>query len=145
MAAQSEIPKWPGIQVQHLILEADEFIVWIDPDLDVDWQTTQKYDEGGPENPAEHNEVLNLAAALECVPNDHHQASIRLNFKRMIGEGVARSLYHDYDSAKDILEKARQYISERNVEKARCWQLYTACTLGLVSLILALALWGGGG
>src|SRR5208282_4294644 len=113
--------KWPGIQVEHLILEATDFVVWIDKDVDIDWQTSQKYDEAGPKDPTEWNAVLNRVAALECIRNDHHSRNIRLNFKRMIGEGVARGLDHDYESAKNILEQAGSYISDRNVEIARYW------------------------
>ena len=109
MKQERQKPKWPGIEVEHLVLETDEFIVWLDHDLDVDWQTSKKYDEAGPKDPVAQNEVLNLAAVLECVPSDHHERDIRLNFKRMIGEGIARSLDHDYESARKILELARAY------------------------------------
>ena len=133
--------KWPGIQPEHLILEATDFVVWIDKDLDIDWQTSQKYDETGPKDPAEWNAVLNRVAALECVPNDHHSRNIRLNFKRMIGEGVARGLDYDYESAKNILEQAAAYIADRNVEIARYWQLSTACIIGAVALALGVSMW----
>ena len=133
--------KWPGIQVEHLILEAADFVVWIDKDVDIDWQTSQKYDEAGPRDPAEWNAVLNRVAALECIPNDQHSRNIRLNFKRMIGEGVARGLDHDYESAKNILEQAGSYISDRNVEIARYWQLSTACMVGAVALAAGITMW----
>jgi len=133
--------KWPGIQVEHLILEATDFVVWVDKDLDIDWQTSQKYDEAGPKDPAEWNAVLNRVAALECIPNDHHSRNIRLNFKRMIGEGVARGLDRDYESAKNILEHASAYISDRNVEIARYWQLSTACIIGVVLLLVSISMW----
>jgi hypothetical protein len=134
-------PKWPGLDVGFLILETDTFIVFLDTDLDVDWQTTSKYDEAGPKDPSRHHEILNQAATLECVPNDHHSRSVRLNFKRMVGEGVARSLDHDYDCAEKILEQARSYIADRNVETARLWQLSTGCVLGVAIGIAGLVLW----
>jgi hypothetical protein len=61
--------KWPGIQVEHLILEVTDFVVWVDKDLDINWQTSQKYDEAGPKDPAEWNAVLNgcpLATAAKA-------------------------------------------------------------------------------
>jgi hypothetical protein len=133
--------KWPDIQIEHLILEASDFVVWIDKDLDIDWQTSEKYDETGPKDPAEWNQVLNRVAALECIPNDQHSRNVRLNFKRMIGEGVARGLDHDYESAKNILDQAGTYISDRNVEIARYWQLSTACIVGVVALLAAITMW----
>jgi hypothetical protein len=134
-------PKWPEVDVHYLILETDDFIVCLDSELDVDWQTSEKYDEVGPKDLGAHNEILNGAAALECIPNDHHKRNVRLNFKRMVGEGVARSLDHDYDSAKKILEQARLYIADRNVETARYWQLSTACVLGLILGFSGVGLW----
>jgi len=59
----------------------------------------------------------------------------------MIGEGVARSLDHDYESAERILEKARLYLTERNIETARFWQLSTGCILGLIAAIVELIIW----
>src|SRR6185437_5640191 len=106
--------RWPGIEIFHLILETDTFIVFIDNDIDVDWVTSDAYDVHGHKDAVKHNEILNRAAGLECIPNDHHKENIRLNFKRMVGEGVARSLDDDYDSADAILDKAEAYIADRN-------------------------------
>ncbi len=129
------------MDIYYLILDAGDFIVCLDSDLDVDWRTSEKYDENGHKDPAEQNAILNLAASLECIPNDHHKKNVRLNFKRMIGEGVARSLDNDYEGARNIIEKARLYIADRNIETARYWQLLTACALGLLSGFSGLALW----
>ena len=133
---------WPDCDVRHLILSNDDFIVFLDDDLDVDWCTSQNYDDLEGENDAkERSEILNRAATVECIPNDHQIENVRLNFKRMIGEGVARALERDHDSAKKIIEQARLYIETRNVEKARCWQLSTACVIGVILAFSGLTLW----
>ena len=123
------ITRWPQCDVHHLVLSGDDFIVFLDHDLDVDWSTTKEW---GDQNAAvkELGDVLNQAAIVECIPNDHQRGNIRLNFKRMVGEGVARALDGDFEAARKILEQARNYIDTRNVEKARYWQLCTACVLG---------------
>ncbi len=59
----------------------------------------------------------------------------------MVGEGVARSLDHDYETANTILDNARSYIADRNVEASRYWQLVTACVLGLLGALSGLELW----
>lgn len=133
--------KWPDHEIFFLIYEDDEFIVSLDNNLSVDWQTSDKYDETGPKDRQRHNNILNHAADLECTPNDHLRNNVRLNFKRMIGEGVARSLDHDYDSADAMLEKARAYITDRNVESARYWQLCTVCVLLPIFALSSVALW----
>jgi hypothetical protein len=134
--------QWPGRDVHHLILSAGDFIVFLDNDLDVDWSTSDSYDASTTEDDRrERSEILIRAASVECIPNDHQRANIRLNFKRMIAEGVARALEHDYDSAKKILEEARLYIADRNVEKARYWQLFTACIIGVAVMLSGAGLW----
>ncbi len=131
------VVQWPACDVHYLILSAEDFIVFLDKDLDVDWSTTKQWvDPGG-----DLGEILIRAAAVECVPNDHQKANIRLNFKRMIGEGVARALEGECETAKKILDQAQLYIDARNVEKARYWQLCTACSLGIILGLCGLALW----
>ena len=133
--------KWPDLDLHYLVFEHDDFIVYLDSDLDVEWQTSDYYDKSGPNDPPRHNQILNLAASLECVPNDHHRRNVRLNFKRMVGEGVARSLDHDYGSADKMLEQARLYIADRNIETARLWQLSTGCILGVLCFMGGFTLW----
>lgn len=125
-----------------MILDSGNFIVFIDSDIDVDWETSAVYDEKGPKDPKRHNDILNRAASIECIPNDHQKESIRMNFKRMIGEGVARSLDHDYDNAARILDNAERYITERNIETARVWQLTSSTATGLACAFIGLVpLW----
>jgi hypothetical protein len=124
-----------------LVLETDGFVVFLDDKLDLDWQTTDDYDLKGPKDAVKNNKILNRAAALEATPNEHHPYGIRLNFKRMVGEGVARSLDHDYESAETVLKQAYAYINDRNIEHARYWQLSTGCVLGLIMTATALVTW----
>jgi hypothetical protein len=140
-SAHKATPEWSQLEVHYLILQTEGFIVFLDPALDVDWKTTPEYDAAAPKDLSQRNEILNRAASLECVPNDHHKKNVRLNFKRMLGEGVARSLDSDYDSANGILDQAQAYIGDRNVETARVWQLSTGCGLGIVVAFGAVLLW----
>lgn len=125
----------------HLIFDAGDFIVFLDGSLDVDWLTADRYVEPDPAEMQRRNHILNLAAGLECVPNTHHSWDVRINFKRMVGEGVARALDRDYESATTMLDQSRVYIEDRNVEKARLWQLSTSCITGGTVVILGIILW----
>ncbi|MTI82406.1 MAG: hypothetical protein FH756_00600 [Firmicutes bacterium] len=133
--------KWPNLDIHFLVLETNDFIVFIDSDIDVDWQTSDEYDKSQHDDLEKHNAILNRAASIECIPNNHQKREIRLNFKRMVGEGVARSLKHDYQNAEKILDKAEGYIRSRNIEIARFWQLTTSCICAITCVILALTLW----
>lgn len=134
--------RWPNADINYLILDDGDFIVFIDSDIDVDWETSDAYDEKGLGDPKRHNDILNRVATIECIPNNHQKVSIRMNFKRMIGEGLARSLDHDYDNAGKILDNAERYITERNIETARIWQLTYSTATGLAcALIGFVPLW----
>lgn len=59
----------------------------------------------------------------------------------MVGEGVARSLKHDYPGANQILDEAEQYISQRNRELARFWQLSSGASLALSLALIGIIIW----
>jgi hypothetical protein len=63
-----------------------DFLFFLDDVLDVDWATSKIY-EDTPDDARDRSEILIRAAAVECIPNDHQKANVRLNFKRMVGEG----------------------------------------------------------
>lgn len=120
-------------------MESDDFIVCIDEHFDVDWKTMDSYNSGIHTDLPRHHKIINNAAMAECVPNSHHENRIRIDFKRMIAEAIARSLKGDYENAESVLDSAFSYIEKRNIEKARYWQLATACwsALGLSAILTA--------
>jgi len=128
---------FPHLQAEiHILVLFDKnLIVFLDENLDVDWETNDDYEKDGYEDEEKHNAILNTAATLECTPHSHQNKNIIINFKRMIAEGIARSLKHDYVNAEKILADAKIYIECRNIEKARYWQLLTTMTIGTISAI----------
>lgn len=140
-AQQDHHESWHNLPIEHLVFSTDLFIVFIDHDLDVDWKTSDEYDTLGHADDGKHNAILNRAASLECIPNEHQKKTIRINFKRMVGEAVARSLEHDYQNAEIMLDKAENYITDRNIEIARFWQITTSGIIGLSSAIVLLIAW----
>lgn len=132
---------WPGLDIKYLVLSTKEFIVFIDSELMIDWKTSDDYDCLGPKCQDKHNSVLNRAASVECIPNEHQKEKIRLNFKRMLAEGVARSLKHDYENAYLIINESEKYINNRNIEIARFWQLCTTFISGIVTSVIIITAW----
>lgn len=132
---------WGDIDICHLIMENAGYIVFIDKQLDIDWKTTNKLDEEQKEVVSKRNAILNKAADIESIPNDQQELSVRLNFKRMVGEGIARAFDTDWDNANIIIDKAEVYIRERNAELARYWQLSVAITIGSFSLVVGGIIW----
>lgn len=132
---------WPGINVHYLVLATDDFIVFVDPELDVDWATSSKFDEQGYLDPVAHNNVLNRTALLESLPTYDLNPKIRLSYKRMLGEAIARSLRHDYLNAGTILDESETFINARNEELARSWYLSTGGVITSIVLFCGFFIW----
>lgn len=131
--------RWPHMDIHYLVYEGDHFMVCLDNDLFVDWATDDDYPDF--RDPKKFNQIISRAAAIECTPNKQHCEEVREAFKRMVGEGIARALDHDYESAALVLDRALAYITDRNVEDARYYQLLTACVLGVFLFIAGAIFW----
>jgi len=138
--ARDYLRRWPGIDndIKHLIVSSTKYVVFVDKELDVDWMCDDNYKH---KSEKEHNHILNDIADIESIPNDHLRDKIRLNYKRMIGEALARSFDGDYQNAEDILEKAKDYISKRNIEASRGWFLFSSGIIGVFFMFLILIFW----
>ena len=109
--------QWEHIAPQVLILATKRYIVFIKEDGDVDWETTTDYDKEATTTSGydrdKLNSVLNDAALVETTPSDGLSQVAKLQFKRLVGEAIARGLDHDYDGAKSIISSAGQFIRAR--------------------------------
>ncbi|MBU0508777.1 hypothetical protein KKH27_08075 [bacterium] len=134
--------RWPDCDIRHLVYEdMDLFVVFVDSELDVDWETTSKWDERQPTNMQELNAIINDAATVECTPCEHLRENIRLKFKRLVGEAIARSLSHDYDNAKRMLIAAKDFIDARIREKSRAWYLEASVVIAGSECLVGAILW----
>lgn len=131
----SEYEQWKDLEpgIEYLVLVTQTYIVWVDKDLDVDWSlrdsgATENEDVGAKNG---FEAVLNRVATLETSPCDEMPRRMKLHFKRLLGEGVARGLEKDFQSAQSILDVAAEYIAARSQETSRYWYLWgstvTAC------------------
>ncbi len=116
---------------QYLVMANKDFVVYVGTDGVVHYDTSVAYDRRKPKCPEAHNEILNEAAVKEIMPSGDFDESVKLQFRIMIGEAMARTLDGDYDIARKTLDRANNFISTRYNERARLWYL-TGC--GAVSL-----------
>ena len=102
--------------------------------------TSEKYDEAKQSDPIGWNAIMNSAALLEATPCDGVSPGVKLQFKRLIGEAIARSFDGDYNGANHMLDAAGTYILARSQELARRWYLsasmVTALPFGIIGCIL---------
>ncbi|HEV2265570.1 MAG TPA: hypothetical protein VGR79_13695 [Stellaceae bacterium] len=131
--------RWPDCDVHHLVLSNERFIVFLDDALDIDWTTGKVYE--GYKDQKAHNAIINDAALLEATPCNGLPVATKTQFKRLIGEGIARSLDHDYDGAKKMLRAATDYILARSQETSRWWYLSASAGMTLPFVVLGGGFW----
>lgn len=103
---------WGFLSIHHLVLATPGFIVWIDEDLDIDWKTSQEWDDHNSEGRQKRYSIINRASALESADWDGSDRHKTLNFKRQIAEAVARGLDGDFANAEQMLDKAEEYRTD---------------------------------
>jgi hypothetical protein len=138
--------QWAHINPQYLIRKTKGFVVFIDKENDLDWETTQEYDAGkyqgdGPLDSAARNSILNDAALLEGIPTEGLQPRQILQFKRLIGEALACSFEHDYGNAGKMLVASAKYVRDRSEEKSRWWYLWASFVMAIPFALLSSAIW----
>src|ERR1700744_4369572 len=80
----------PNYPIKHLVLANKDFIIFVDHDGDVDWSTSPAFDENQRKDVNMFHAALNEASILETTPCEFLSMAIRINFKRLIGEAIAR-------------------------------------------------------
>ena len=134
-----ELARWQELPIKFLILATATFVVFIDEEGDLDWETTDEYDEEGHEDDEAHHQILNEAARLETTPCTGLPTDMCLHFKRLVGEGIARSLEHDYSAARLMLKRAAEYIVARSQETSRRW--FLAASFQAVAPFVLVGVW----
>jgi hypothetical protein len=133
---------WDHVKnLKYLIQASPDFIVFIDQEDDVDWETSPAYDQSGHKDATKHHAIMNTQAILETTPCQGLRADTRLHFKRLIGEAVVRSLEHDYVSATRMLASAKSYITARSEETSRFWYLSSCFVATLPFLVIGACIW----
>lgn len=134
---------WPGLPIKYLVLATEDYIVFIDNENDLDWKTSDNFDNKKFENDNEskYNKIANEIANIESIPCDNLEEKIVLNFKRQIGEALIRNFERDFDNAGKMLELAKQYIIARSSEKSRFLYLKSSGITAISAMFLGIVSW----
>jgi hypothetical protein len=105
-------PVWGFVKFRYLVLATLGFIVFIDDDLDLDWKTTEEYDEANEHRRASLSKIINKAAVIETADWDNSSEHRTVHYKRQIGEAMARALEGNDEQAEEMLKVAEQRRQE---------------------------------
>src|SRR5690348_16299873 len=129
---------WPNLPIKYLVVAADDYIVFIDHENDIDWQTKDSLEH---QDIDKHNAIINKAVFLESIPCNHFEEKTIINYKRMIGEAYCRCFENDYQNADAMLQYAKQFIQARSAESSRLWYLTASGATTLFFTILGVLIW----
>lgn len=134
---------WKHIDWAVNIYSTKDYVVYIDKDDDLDWETKPAYEtrariEKGFDL-AKHIAVLNDAALFDATPCDDFPRSTKIQFKRLIGEAIGCSLDHDYVGDRNMLIAASDYLRARSEELSRYWYLTSSSAMTLPFLCFGIA------
>jgi hypothetical protein len=110
----------------------DRFIVFIDPEFDVDWISN------GPED-AETSKYISAAESIGARRCKHLPNEQILEFRRLIGQAIVDAITGNYQQSAQLSGEAAQFLRDRTVERSRSWTL-TASAFVLLGASAALFL-----
>jgi hypothetical protein len=105
--------------IDTLIVATESYIVYLDDEYFVEWSTNDNY-EGFSQS---FGEISNAVAHLETLSITLLSKRQRKPFRRLLGEGIARSLENDEKVARNVIRLAEKYLKARSTERARMWSL----------------------
>lgn len=142
---------FPESNVRYIISECigendnpNAYIIYIDNELDLDWEVINR----DPEKELYINtsqksiqKILSRISYLSAIPHKQQNESVVLQYKQMLGEALLKAFNEDLLAANQLLDNAASYISERNIEQSRYWQLLIMLLILIGIAILSYFLW----
>jgi hypothetical protein len=128
-------------KIRELIDSQDDYLIYLDDDLQAEWTWTDSYNEG--KDPPGFAEIANRIAHLETLSGTQFKGEDqRKLFERLLAEGMARGVGDkDEKKAQETLDKAEAYLRARGSENARIWYLTGAAIIASISIMIAGILW----
>ncbi len=112
----------------------DRYIVWLDCKNEVDWETTDIYDEEMSENKC-INRFIARVETLQCQPTAKYLSSAqRKEFNYMLAATIVLVLEDELEGAEEQIAKLEKYLYNRNCEITRKWQLFYCFSILLLIL-----------
>lgn len=106
---------------------SDNYIVFIDGDSEVDYETTDAYDEAHPSHEVRLSTIYNRIEDLEHRPAVQYlSAKNQKALVRLLGNALAAELDMAQSEADKAIQMAEQFLKQRTIEISRRWLLLSA-------------------
>lgn len=115
----------------------ERYIVFVDSDYEVDWETTDRFD-------AEHAEQIKgidrVSSRIEDVEQNPAVAYLSEREKtalaRLLGCALVSELDGQSEEAEETIFSAKDYLKRRTSETSRRWQLVNAFVIALLGFLI---------
>lgn len=110
----------------YIVRITENYIVYINKNLLVDWETSAEFDQkisANPEEEKKQSEYISCCMNLEQKSIEGLTENTIVSFKKIICEAIVNCFDGNYEPAKIMLKEAEEFRIERLIEKSREWYL----------------------
>lgn len=134
------LEEFPDISSENVTLliryTSRRYIVFLDGNSEVDFETTDLYDDEHVQDKERLNVVYNRIEELEHRPAVQYMSSKNQKaFARLLGNALAAELDMAKTTADQTTQKAEQFLQQRTTEISRRWLLLSTFGVAIISWI----------
>lgn len=115
------------------------YIVYIDPDNDIDWKDTRAKKDWTPDDNARWAQSISKLSDAHAEPTGHLSFNTIRAFKLKLGAGYVLAMNRCFDEVDNVVKDSIRFLRQRNSEKSR--QLFLIYSTICILAILGLWLW----
>lgn len=115
------------------------YIVYIDPDNDIDWKDTRAKKDWTPDDNARWAQSIAKLSDAHAEPTGHLSFNTIRAFKLKLGAGYVLAMNRCFDEVDNVVKDSIRFLRQRNSEKSR--QLFLIYSTICILAILGLWLW----
>lgn len=115
------------------------YIVYIDPENDIDWKDTRAKKGWKPEEKAAWSQCLSRLSDAHAEPVGHLSFETIRTFKLKLGAGYVLAMNRCFSEVDKVIADSLSFLRHRNAEKSR--QLFLLYSTVCIAAILGLWIW----
>lgn len=137
--------QWAHHSVGFLIRATKDYVVHIDKDGKLDWETTPDFDGEIKKRPDEQKSMLGAVIGEIClaesIPLRDFSDEVKHHYLKLLGEALVHWISGDAGLSHKMVEGALAYLRERSAETSRRWYLSAGITSAGLFCIVGILAW----
>jgi hypothetical protein len=136
--------QWAHHPIGFLIRSTKDYVVHIDKDGRLDWETTIEFDKEIANRPEAQRQSLSNVKGEICLAEatqlEDYSEEIQHHYLRLLGEALVHWIEGDASTSHTMVEGAIGYLRERSEETSRKWYLFAGinsaglfCAVGMLA------------